>query len=78
MYFVFSFLFAWALKADHNYYWLFLIVPVTIGWGILMEFLQRGMHVGRNFDLRDVVSNSLGVCIGLLFFLLLACKYSKR
>lgn len=77
MYFVFSFLFAWALKADHNYYWLFLIVPVTIGWGVLMELLQRRMHQGRHFDLNDLASNSLGVCIGLLFFLLLACKYSK-
>lgn len=78
MYFVFSFLFAWALKADHNYYWLFLIVPVTIGWGILMELLQGRMHAGRNFDLHDMAANSIGVCIGLLFFLLLACKYSKH
>jgi VanZ family protein len=77
MYFAFSFLFGWALKADHNYLWLFLIVPVAVGWGIFMEYLQLEMHRGRHFDLHDVAANSIGVCIGLLFFLLLACKYSK-
>jgi len=77
MYFMFSFLFGWALKADHNYYWLLLIVPVTIGWGVFMEVLQNLTHQGRNFDFYDMVANSVGVVIGILFFLLLACKFSK-
>jgi VanZ family protein len=77
MYFVFSTLFGWALKTEHNYSWLFLIVPVTVSWGIFMEFMQKGMHLGRNFELRDIFANSMGVCFGLLFYMIVANYYSK-
>jgi VanZ family protein len=77
MYFIFSGLFCWALKAELNYLWLLLIVPVTVGWGIFMEFMQLEMHLGRSFDVHDMIANSIGVVVGILFYLLLACKYSK-
>ncbi len=77
MYFIFSFLSCWALKTELNYLWLFLIIPVTIGWGVFMEFMQLEMHLGRTFDVHDILANSLGVCIGILFYLLLSLKHLK-
>ena len=77
MYFIFSILLCWALKAELNYNWLYLIIPVTVGWGVFMEFMQRRMHLGRSFDIYDMFANSIGVCIGILLYLLLSCKFSK-
>ena len=77
MYFIFSTLFCWALKAELNYLWLLLIIPVTVGWGVFMEFMQQRMHLGRNFDVYDMIANSVGVFIGLLLYLLIARKFSK-
>jgi len=77
MYFIFSILLCWALKAELNYNWLYLIIPVTVGWGVFMEFMQRRMHLGRSFDIYDMFANSIGVSIGILLYLLLSCKFSK-
>jgi VanZ family protein len=76
MYFFFSMVFCWALKAEMNYTRLFFIIPVTIGWGILMEAMQLEMHRGRSFSLFDMLANSIGVFAGVLIFVFLARKYS--
>lgn len=68
MYFIFSLLFCWALKIEKNYSRLFLIFTVTIGWGMLMEFIQLSMHVGRSFSWYDILANSLGVMTGVLIY----------
>lgn len=68
MYFIFSLLFCWALKTEKNYSRLFLIFAVTIGWGMLMEFIQLLMHAGRSFSWYDILANSLGVMTGVLIY----------
>lgn len=74
MYFILSLLFCWTTKTELNYSWLFLIVPVTIGWGIFMEFMQLSMHQGRSFSVYDILANSLGVVSGTLIYLMAARK----
>ncbi len=77
MYFIFSLLLCWALRTELNYSWLFLVVPVTVGWGVFMEFMQLRMHIGRNFDIHDMIANSIGVGVGILVYILLSRKHSS-
>jgi VanZ family protein len=70
MYFIFSILFSWSLKTELNYFRLFFIIPVTIGWGILMEYFQQSMHIGRSFSWYDILANSIGVFVGILIYVL--------
>lgn len=75
MYFIFSVLLCWALRAEHNYYRLLFIIPATIGWGILMEYFQLSMHAGRSFSWYDVLSNSIGVVSGVLVYVPFSLRF---
>jgi VanZ family protein len=77
MYFVFSLLLCWAVRMELNFSWLFLIIPVTFGWGIFMEIMQRSMHLGRSFDPNDILANTLGVVTGVLVYVLATEKSRK-
>lgn len=77
MYTVFSLLFCWAIKTEHNYSRMFLVVLITVGWGIFMEFLQLEMHMGRSFSYYDILANFLGVLSGIVIYLLLSMKYKS-
>ena len=70
MYFGFSVLFCWTLKTELNLSRLFFVILVTIGWGVLMEYLQLDMHMGRSFSWYDELANSIGVCFGILVYIL--------
>jgi VanZ family protein len=70
MYFIFSVLSCWTLKTELNYSRLFFIVVGTVGWGILMEYLQLDMHRGRSFSWYDELANSIGVTFGILIYIL--------
>jgi VanZ family protein len=72
MYYLFSILFCWTLKTELNYLRIFFIVFVTVGWGILMEFLQLDMHVGRSFSWYDALANTIGVAFGVLTYILVS------
>ncbi|MBW8323406.1 MAG: VanZ family protein [Prolixibacteraceae bacterium] len=72
MYFVFSILFCWALRTERHYSRLFFIVVLTIGWGVLMEFIQFSMRMGRSFSWYDISANSLGVLVGIVIYVLVA------
>jgi VanZ family protein len=70
MYFGFSVLFCWTLKTELNFSRIFLVILVTVSWGILMEYLQLDMHLGRSFSWYDELANSIGVCFGILTYTL--------
>lgn len=70
MYFGFSVLFCWTLKTELNYSRLFLVIGITIGWGILMEILQLDMQMGRSFSWYDELANTVGVVFGVLTYLI--------
>jgi len=74
MYFGFSILFCWTLKVELNYSKLFFVILITVGWGILMEYMQLDMHVGRSFSWYDGMANSIGVGFGILFYILVSRK----
>lgn len=74
MYFLFSILFCWAIKTELNYFRLFFIIVGTVGWGILMEYMQLNMHFGRSFSWYDELANSIGVVFGILTYFLLVRK----
>ena len=75
MYFILSLLLSWAVKTEQKYMRLFLIIPVTIGWGIFMEIMQYEMHLGRSFDIFDILANSAGVCVGVLLYVIVTRKF---
>jgi len=35
-------------------------------YGILIEFLQSSMHLGRSFEIDDMIANGVGALIGVL------------
>jgi len=72
MYLVFSLLSCWALRTEKHYYRLVFILLATIGWGMLMEFIQLKMHMGRSFSWYDVFANGFGVFVGILFYVVAA------
>jgi len=74
IYLIFSPLFCWALKTEKNLNKLLVVIPVTVGWGIFMEYLQRGMHLGRSFELNDIIANSLGVVTGVLIYVIASIR----
>ena len=70
MYFGFSILFCWTLKTELNFSKLFFVILVTVSWGILMEYLQLDMHIGRSFSWYDELANSIGSVFGILVYTL--------
>jgi len=74
MYFIFSMLLCWSVKTELKYMRLFLIIPVTIGWGVFMEIMQYEMHLGRSFELYDILANSIGVIVGVIFYIIVTRK----
>ena len=78
MYLIFSILSAWALKIELYNSRVWFIIPVTIGWGILMEFIQLEMRSGRSFSWYDILANTTGVIIVLLFYVLVSRSTFKK
>lgn len=35
-------------------------------FGVLIEFLQSSMHLGRSFEFDDIIADTVGVLIGVL------------
>jgi len=67
LYFVFTFLslFASSIKKSRNIPWIIVLMFVIC---VTTEILQRIMPYGRSFDYYDMMANSFGIIIGLLFF----------
>jgi VanZ family protein len=78
MYLIFSILTCWTLKTEKHWYAIWLIIPVTIGWGILMEYIQLEMKMGRSFSWSDVMANTLGVLIGIIIYLSAMMYYQRK
>ena len=78
LYFIFSMLGCWALKAERKFSMAYYIVPLTIGWGILMEVFQLSMHLGRSFSWYDILANSFGTFTGTLIYLSIVLKINVK
>ena len=42
------------------------IAAALVGFGVLMEFLQQGMQLGRQADVVDVAANAVGIGAGIV------------
>ncbi len=47
-------------------YWFWVILFLGIGYGILMEFVQKYWVVNRSFDLLDMVADAIGSSLAFL------------
>ena len=72
MYLGVAWLACWALHAEVNRIWYFLIILFSIGYGVIMENLQFLMHLGRSFDYYDMIGNSVGTLIGVSIYVIMA------
>lgn len=78
MYLIFSVLSCWTLKTEDNWYAIWLIIPVTVGWGMLMEYIQLEMRLGRSFSWSDILANTIGVLIGIIIYLSAMLYHQKK
>ena len=77
MYAGLSFLMLWLLNEKTNKSKYSLILLMVFGWGLLMEFIQEISHLGRSFDIFDIIANLLGFIPGLLFWRIIKSKILK-
>jgi phosphoglycerol transferase MdoB-like AlkP superfamily enzyme len=49
----------------------FVLITLFIGYGIVIEFIQRDYIANRSFDIGDIIADSIGCLAALLF----AVKY---
>ena len=67
MYFILILL--WGINLISFKFSLIKILFLTIFFGLLMETLQYLLPFGRNFDLGDIIANSVGAIIGIIILL---------
>jgi len=67
-----AWLVCWSMHAEHKRIWYFLIILFTVSWGFIMELSQYMMHMGRSFDVLDILGNSIGAFIGVLIYGIMA------
>lgn len=67
MYFILILL--WGINLISFKFSLIKILFLTIFFGLLIETLQYLLPFGRNFDLGDIIANSVGAIIGIIILL---------
>jgi VanZ family protein len=72
MYLGLTWLACWAMHAEIKNNWYYLIVFLSISWGVIMECFQFLMHLGRSFDFYDMISNTVGTVIGVTIYIVMA------
>lgn len=77
MYLGFSLLSCWTLRIEKHLSRTVIIILISIGWGVLMEYIQRAMHMGRSFSVYDILANILGVFTGVIFYYLVTRKFES-
>jgi VanZ family protein len=79
MYALLVFLTVTGLKRQYSNGWLRYYAKSTAFWigmfyGLFMEIIQLLVNTGRQFELEDIVANSLGCCIGIGSFIIIYGK----
>ena len=62
----FFFVLLWALALPHTKKNTITLLIVGISYGILIEVLQGSMHLGRSYELDDIIANTVGAILGAL------------
>jgi VanZ family protein len=78
MYFGLTILACWTFHSEEKRIRILYIVLFSILWGMLMEFSQLEMMMGRAFEWTDEFSNSIGALLGAGLYAWIASSYRKR
>jgi glycopeptide antibiotics resistance protein len=62
----FFFVLFWALSIPHTKWNTLALLATGILYGILIEVLQGAMHLGRSYDIDDIIANTVGAILGAL------------
>jgi len=65
LYFVFVQLWALNLKKEEQKNKI-IILLIGIGYGVIIEYLQITMNMGRNFEIGDMIANTIGCILGIV------------
>ena len=71
MYLGLAVLACWSMHAEVKRKWYYAVIFFAIGWGIMMEIFQYLMHMGRSFELYDILANSIGALTGVSIYMIL-------
>ena len=77
MYLGLAVLACWSMHAEVKRKWYYAVIFFAISWGAMMEIVQYLMHLGRSFELYDILANSIGTLIGVSIYIILA-KMNKE
>lgn len=78
MYFGLTVLVCWVLHAEDKRIRIIYIVLFSILWGLLMEISQLEMMLGRAFEWKDEMANSVGTLLGAATYLMIARIYRSQ
>ena len=77
MYFGLTVLACWTFHAEEKRIRIIYIVLFSVTWGLLMEFSQLEMMMGRAFEWMDELSNTIGAILGASVYAWIAGIYRK-
>ena len=75
MYFGLTILACWTFHAEEKKMFIVYIVLFSVSWGLLMEFSQLEMMLGRAFEWIDELANSVGALLGAAVYLIIVRIY---
>jgi len=78
MYFGLTILACWTLHAEIKRIRIVYVVLFSISWGLLMEISQLEMMLGRAFEWKDELANSVGSLLGAAAYLLIVRLYQSQ
>lgn len=78
MYFGLTILASWTFHAEEKRILILYIVLFSISWGLLMEFSQLEMMLGRAFEWKDELANSIGTLLGAFAYLKISRFYHRE
>ena len=71
LYLGFAWLLCWSFHIEKRTSFYYLILILTFSWGIVMEIFQYEMHLGRAFEILDIISNTSGALTGIIIYILM-------
>ncbi|MEI7423326.1 MAG: VanZ family protein [Prolixibacteraceae bacterium] len=78
MYLGLTVLACWTLHAEIKRIKIVYVVLFSISWGLLMEISQLEMMLGRAFEWKDELANSVGSLLGAVIYLLIVRLYQSQ
>jgi VanZ family protein len=78
MYFGLTALTCWAFLSEKKRVYILYIVVFSVSWGLLMEFFQIKMSLGRAFEWKDEISNGIGSILAAGLYAVMSTIHRKN